>query len=310
MKNPLIITIGLLILTAASFGVYMTQKNIEENKFTQRDLLKVGTNNTTLWLYYDQSDVNSRNWSDFGSRSSRVLNTPYLNLCYQTIVMKNGSNYNVKVLAGLSDVALLLGGWNELPKSLQNPLATVGSAELNYIRARILRQFGGLWVNPSIIFLKSLPDITKSKSVIFFGTNKDETYNGTSSPSSDIMYSPEKENEIYIKLEEITLKRLTNYEGGKQFSNNDLKEISKTFDTITYMPSLEYSRKSNGRRIQLEDLLISKDTDVPNNVVYVPIDSKELTERQNFGWFLRMSENQILESDLLISSLFRMGLSN
>jgi hypothetical protein len=125
MANSLLIVIGVLTLTAITTGLYYSKDLIEEDMFKDRRLLSRGTNNKTLWLYYDQSDVNARWWADFGARSSRVLNTPYLNLCYNSIVKKNGTSYNVKVLAGLSDVAVLLGGWDKLPKPLQNPIKNV-----------------------------------------------------------------------------------------------------------------------------------------------------------------------------------------
>ena len=95
MNQSYLIVLGLLALTAVSAGLIINKKLIEEDGFNQRDLVNSGVDNTTLWLYYDQSDVNSRWWADFGARSSRVLNTPYLNLCYQSIVTKNGKKYNV-----------------------------------------------------------------------------------------------------------------------------------------------------------------------------------------------------------------------
>ena len=39
--------------------------------------------------------------------------------------------------------------------------------------------------------------------------------------------------------------------------------------------------------------------------VYVPIPWPELQERRAFGWFLRMREDQIMDSDLTVSHLFR-----
>jgi hypothetical protein len=70
---------------------------------------------------------------------------------------------------------------------------------------------------------------------------------------------------------------------------------------------VELSRKENGKRIQLEDLLASVDGRLPFNVisyqVYVPFMWKELRDREMFGWFLRMSEMQIMESDLAIKYL-------
>jgi hypothetical protein len=310
----LYVTVVILVITAASVGIYASQYNIDSKS---RDLKNIGVDNSTLWLYYDQSDVNSRWWSDFGSRSSRVLNTPYLNLCYETIAIHNGTQYNIKVLAGLSDVAILLGGWENLPKPLRNPIAPVGEAEINYIRARILRQFGGLWVNPSTIFINPLPDFTLEDKVIFFGTDKDETYattNGTHVPGTDLMYSPAPNNQIFVILEQLALDRINNSQGGKHFRHDikwDMLEVKERCNNpVAYMSNLEFARKQNGRRIQLEDLLINDTIPIPSDIVYVPIDNKELEERRNFGWFLKMSEDQILESTLFISQLFKISKSH
>lgn len=310
--EPIHITVVIVAVAAAFLGVYSSNKQIDEDLFNKRNLVSLDMDNTTLWLYYNQSEVNSRYWADFGARSSRVLNKPYLNLCYESIVLNTKDYYNVKVLAGLSDVALLLGGWDKLPKQLQNPIANVGEAELNYIRARILRQFGGLWVNPSTIFIRTLPDLTNQENVIFFGTDKEQTYstqNGTHVPDTKIMYSPEKNNRVFIELEALALQRISNSQGGKQFRHDikwDLLEIKERCDTpISYIPDLELARKQDGRRIQLEDFLTNQIIPIPQKAVYVPIDDIELEERRNFGWFLKMSETQILESSLFISELFK-----
>lgn len=308
------IALGLIALTAISAGVYYSSSLIEEDVYNSRHLLNIGSKNPIMWLYYDQSDVNSRYWSDFGARSSRVINTPYLNLCYESIVKHNGRKYTVKVIAGLSDLALLLGGWTELPKALQNPIAPVGEAELNYIRATVLRRFGGLWINPSCIFMKPLPELENN--VVFFGTNKDESYsdkNGTPVPSSDVMYSPIKDHPIFVELEELALNRIERREGGKQFRrdiNSDMNNILNNNDVV-YVPNAEFARKPCGRRIQLEDLLGSGTISLTRDAIYAPLDWSELQTRRNFGWFLRMSESQILESDLLVTRLFmKAGISN
>ena len=315
MAVPIIylITFGILAVTAATAGVYYSNKLIEADAFNSKNLLNQGTDNPPLWLYYDQSEVNSRWWQDFGARSSRVLHVPFLNLCYQSIAIHCGQTYNIRVIAGLTDLATLLGGWSQLPKSLQNPLASVQEAEMNWIRAKILKTYGGLWITPSSIFIRDLIDFSELKKVVFVGNDNKDTYadsNGTVAPGTNMMYAPIKEHAICVELEKVARERLERREGGSQFRHdisNDLRDVMKNnFDDYIYIPEFELSRKPNGRRIELEDLLGEGMIPITEtqDVVYVPIPFYELKRRLNFGWFLRMSEEQIVNSNLVISKFF------
>lgn len=313
IKSVYLITFGILLVTAASLGYYYSNTIIESDIFNKKNLLLDGTANPTLWIYYDQSDVNSRWWQDFGSRSSRVLHTPFLNLCYQSIAKHCGQTYNIRVIAGLTDLASLLGGWEELPKSLQNPLASVQQAEMNYIRAKLLKTYGGLWVTPSCIFVKDMPDFNKNetKEVIFVGMDTKDMLSdseGTLAPGTQVMYSPRKEHPIFVELERLSRERLERREGGTQFRHdisNDLRDVMRDYSgQYQYLPSLEFSRKPNGRRIELEDLLSKGKMPICSKAVYVPVYWYELKRRSNFAWFLRLSEDQIMSSELVVSNLF------
>jgi hypothetical protein len=136
-----------LFIIAAIYAFVHSKRIIEENVFMDKHLLKRGQEKPVLWLYYDTSDVNSRWWMDFGARSNRALNMPFLNLSYETIVAQNGSDYRIEVITGLPGVAALLGH-QALPSGLQNLVSTVNEAELNWIRAAVLAKFGGLWLDP------------------------------------------------------------------------------------------------------------------------------------------------------------------
>jgi hypothetical protein len=80
------------------------------------------------------------------------------------------------------------------------------------------------------------------------------------------------------------------------------------------LPTVELTRKgAAGRRIQVEDLLAAGQEGVlpfslTREAAYVPVPWPELEERRAFGWFLRMSEDQIMESDLAIKWLFKVAL--
>jgi hypothetical protein len=90
-----------------------------------------------------------------------------------------------------------------------------------------------------------------------------------------------------------------------------INEAQARENPIEVRPTAELARKGDaGRRIQIEDLLTAGQDgevhfDVSCTAVYVPIPWPEIQERRAYGWFLRMSEEQILGSDLVISALFR-----
>jgi hypothetical protein len=90
-----------------------------------------------------------------------------------------------------------------------------------------------------------------------------------------------------------------------------MREAAAAGAPIEVRPTAELTRKgAAGRRIQLEDLLAAGQEGVlpfaiTTDAVYMPIPWPEMKERRAFGWFLRMSEEQILESDLAISHVLR-----
>ena len=252
-------------------------------------------------------------------RSSRVINIPFLNLCYETIVKHNKTHFRVEVISGLSDLAGRLGGWEALPEPLRNPDAFVKEPELNWIRAAVLAKWGGLWVSPSTLWIDGLKPLPKDK-VVFFGMNTEETYATTTSvPALDVIWSPKPEHPVWMAWELAVRERLNFRTGGSEFRHDersDFAETLKTFpDQIQIIRLPEISRKgANRRRIELEDLIGATGSahstfEIPKDAAFLPIPLAELQQREKFGWFLRMSEDQILESDMVISHLFRKGLA-
>jgi hypothetical protein len=142
----------------------------------------------------------------------------------------------------------------------------------------------------------------------------DETYSGsagTAIPGFNALWVPTSEHPMFIEWAAITRERIQHKRGGQQIRHDekwDFVQFSSKYGGIMIDPHSELSRKADGKRLQLEDLLASGiDGQVPFNVyphsVYVPYSYKELQERRMFGWFLRMSEQQIMESDLSVSAL-------
>ena len=308
---------ALVSLVAIAIGVTMSQKMISQNNFESTDLFKRGLGLPAIWVFLDTSIPNSRNFSDFGARSSRALNLPFLNLCYESIAKQNSSSYRIQAISGLSGLAELLGGWSELPEKLQNPLVTLEPTDYSWIRAAILSKFGGLWVAPATICIRPFGKMPEKP--VFFGTDSSETFVGTAGtpvPNFQVAWSPKAEDPFWTAWEAISRKRLNTSGGGDTARGADKWEflaLAARFPDIDVRPLAEVGRKgAAGRRIQIEDLLAAgQEGDLPfeigANAMYVPLPWPELKDRRAFGWFLRMSEDQIAESDLVIRDLYRMA---
>jgi hypothetical protein len=312
--------VSLILATAVIGGWYVVSQKQIDDPIQDRHIMRRGMEMPVIWIYVNNSEVNARSWADFEARSSRVLNLPFLNLCYQTCAKANAGKYRVEVIGGLADLAVRLGGWNALPTPLRNPDAVVNEPELNWIRAAVLARFGGLWASPALIWLKPMGELPKNN-VVMFGSDDEVSFvgdGGTQAPSLRVAWSPIPEHPIWVDWERKVRTRLEKRAGGSEFRRDEMtdavdaiRQAEKRGEPIEVRPMAELTRKgAAGRRIQCEDLLAAGDAaDIPFDIraesIYVPIPWPEMKERRAFGWFLRMSEDQILESDLAVSHLFR-----
>lgn len=311
----ILLLILVVLLTGAFIYAFLYSKDlVKHNPFLDKHLLQRGMDKPVIWLYYDTSDVNSRDWSDFGARSTRALNIPFLNLCYESIVHKNKDLYRIEVIGGLAGAAELLGGWEHLPPGLRDPISPVNEAELNYLRTAILAKHGGLWLEPYCVCLKGFGKLPEDKTV-FFGTDLDETYAGsagTNVPGFRAIWTPKADHPMFKEWAAVCYERVAKKRGGDQIRGDvkwDFVRFSNEYvqTGLVVDPAAEGMRKKNGKRIQLEDLLASTDGKLPFDLcdytTYVPFPWKEMRDREMFSWFLRMSESQIMESDLAVKYL-------
>ena len=311
MKQALFLGLAALAVILAAYAGSNRRKNRIE---IRPETLKVGLNKPVLWVYYNNSDVNARQWSDFGARSSRVLNIPALNLFFESIVAKNGADYRVEVIGGLQDLSVRLGA-DALPESLRNPLASVGEAEEDWIRSAVLARFGGLWLSPSVVCL--CPFGPLGDKVVAFGQDSAPMYgSGRLVPGFRALWSPAPEHPLFVEWEARCRERLDGQLGGRQFrgdAKSDWKDLSAKHGAILNAGA-ELSRDpQTGKKLELEDVLAvgtegNIPFDLPETAVYVVVPAADLRDRRAFGWFLRMSEEQIMESDLVIRYLLEEGM--
>lgn len=299
MKSEQAIVIGVAAV-AVAIAAYLASKP-RETEITP-EMLKIGMDRPVIWVYYDDSQVNSRFWSDFGARSSRVINIPILNLCYESIVKAN-PEYRVEVIGGLQGVSELLDA--DMPSSLKNPRANVGPAQLDWIRTAILAKYGGLWLSNSVVCVKGfgkLPD-----NVVAFGQDDVPMY-GSSVPGFRALWSPKAGEPSFVEWEAMCRERLESQLGGLQVRGDAKSDWMQLFEGAEVRRGDELSRNSKTqKKLQLEDLFATQGgvLTVPSDAKYIVIPYDDLVNRSMFAWLLRSSEEQILASDMAISRVLR-----
>ena len=299
MKSEQAIVIGVAAV-AVAIAAYFASKPSETE--TTPEMLSIGMERPVIWVYYDNSQVNSRFWSDFGARSSRVINIPILNLCYESIVKAN-PEYRVEVIGGLQGVYELLDG--DMPSSLKNPRANVGTAQLDWIRTAILAKYGGLWLSNSVVCVKGfgqLPD-----NVVAFGQDDVPMY-GSAVPGFRALWSPKAGEPRFVEWEAMCRERLGSQLGGLQVRGDSKSDWVALFKGTEVRRGDEFSRDSKTqKKLELEDLFATqgKSLVIPCDAKYIVIPYDDLVNRSMFAWILRNSEQQILESDIAISKVLR-----
>ena len=307
-EQYIILGFGIAVVAAAAFWEARSgriRKGVEINT----DSLKIGLTYPKIWLYYNDSEVNAREWSDFGSRSGHVLNIPILNLFYQSIVAAN-RDYKVEVINGLTGVKELLGE-DALPTNLRRFGASVNVAEEDWIRTAVLAKFGGLWLSPSVVALKGFGPLPGDK-IVAFGVDDVPMYSSLC-PGFRALWVPKPSHPLMVKWEQAIKNRLNTQLGGLQVRGDAKSDWMNMFNgrpDVIVKVSEELGRNTKTqKKLELEDIFATQTGsvrfEVPCNAVYLVVPFKDLMDRRQFGWVLKSSEQEILESELVISDILR-----
>ena len=116
-----------------------------------------------------------------------------------------------------------------------------------------------------------------------------------------------------IKWEQIIKNRLDTRLGGLQVRGDAKSDWMNMFnersDVIIYKDKELGRNSKTQKKLELEDIFASStgipQFEIPCNAVYLVVPFKDLMDRHQFGWVLKSSEEEILESELVISSILR-----
>ena len=274
-----------------------------------------GKNRPKIWIH-SKYEVNARKWKNFQSRSSTDLNQPYLFLTVQSIINHCGNNFHICLIDDDS-FAKLIPGWNLSIAALADPMK---SQVREIAMLQIVYQYGGMIVPNSFLCLKNLVDVYQKGTLEdkpFFVENHNRHCNIVQEKRSnrfivDVkMMGAKKHSKVVRDLIAVLKENLSNghfsqhneFEGSMQYwlidalANNQISVIDGEYIGI---------KTKKKKPILVEDLMEENYLDIDHSRVYgVLIPSEEILNRPKYQWFAILPEEDVLESRMIISKLFK-----
>ena len=271
------------------------------------------TDKPILWLHIEYNK-NSRNWCSFGSRTTMELNMPYIYLTIQSIIKHCGADFHVCILDDYSFKKLLPDYDTDLQK-VANPIR-------EYLRTeailRILHHYGGIYMENSFICMRSIKEQYEAVETTGKPMVGEFSVKHYSESMEDFMPSMKfigcvKECPIIGELLEFSN---INRQNGLTFASAE-QEFNGTLDkhlliltqtgkmrlvdgVLLGTKSISGNSNSNNTtyKIDIEDILTnSPELELSPNALMFYIPRNEILERNRYNWVVRMSPEQILESN-------------
>lgn len=258
-----------------------------------------------LWIYINY-EYNSRKWSSFGSRSSTDLNQPYLYLTVKSIIQKCDNSFHICLIDDNSFMKLL-PKWKIDMNIISDPIK---SYMIDLGITKLIHKYGGMRIPPSFICMKNLASLydegTKNDNPFFceiVNRNVSSTYNDFC-PSLDFM-GANKDNPIIRDLINFMEKEISqDYTDEIKFLGSFDKwcQYYKNQRKINIIDGSFIGTKTrNNKQILIDDLLTNNYIEISKNIYGIYIPERELMKRLNYNWFLRMSPEQVLKGNMIIS---------
>lgn len=265
-----------------------------------------------VWWYVDDGQVNSREWMDWGARSTQEPNEPYLKICLARARDRWGTEFQVEPVIGRpAALKRLEAAGVKVPEGMIN---TPPYLWMNWCRASFLSSLGGLWLDGSVLPVGSGTELRGRLSgvdALTFGTDADE---GLGAPTGSVAaaglsagWAAVPGHPVWTALA-ADLSALVG-EGAPSWGAPEARRSLRTLwdrhfsGVVRVDREAEVSRDRYGVRLELDTLL--GQTDWPNGSkergLWVPFpEGRDGLERASpWLWFTRLSVEQIRESGFL-----------
>ena len=265
-----------------------------------------------LWWVVDDGEPNSRYWLDWGARLMKSPNSPFLNVHLKRCRQLNEKEFHIAPLIGRGAVHAVLS-----EKGVEVPAEAMiapGWLWRAWASSQMMAYVGGLWMDSYVLCIKPITPVLGEAKALRFGTDPEENLVGAGGKvghADNVFFALEEGSGLWLHYAQDLNKLMK----GGPLSWNAAKirrairylQDKHLSDTVPVVRSAEWSRFKSGKKIETEDLLdrfIEGINEMPpKEVVYVPLANDNLNRSVVNGWFLRLSENQLLEAKFLWAHL-------
>lgn len=258
-----------------------------------------------LWIY-NPYYTNSKHWLNFYSRRHRQDTYPIIEFCIETI------HYNCN-----NDFEIIIFNQDDLNKLIPEYLKTCRITKdetvfEDYVKFAILEKYGGFWMPCDTIMLHPLKASFDKYNKNFFLTFSRNNLNYVNNSGfSDKIIAAKAQNSVCKKMLEMIVKQRNNFGYALYFKN----DLNRYFNSIL-QDSLHYHFDYNGEQditnkfISAEHLFTVNYVDFKDKdyIKIVYLNLWYINDSPNYSYLLRMSKQQILDSNFLITKLLRLGL--
>ena len=313
MQN-LFILFFILIVLGILYRRFEDKREREENKdnydaiqnYLLDDVTLGKSKKPILWIHVPY-EYNSRKWLNFSSRSSFDLNQPYLYLTVRSIIKHCEESFTICIYDDNS-FGKLLPGWNIDMTRLSDPILS-NMRSLGMMK--LLYTYGGMHCPISFLCMKDLfglysKGIRENKMFICETLDRNSTSARMNFYPSTSFCGAQKENDTVARLCHYiqTISSHDHTTESKflgQFDRWCMKQIEE--GKINLIEGVEIGTKTiDERHIILDDLMSNHYLDLYQGTYGILIPSNELLSRLQYGWFVRSSPKQVLESDTIIGN--------
>lgn len=276
-----------------------------------------------IFCYWEDVHKSNENTVIFYSSQQSCLTKNYLPLCKQSLYLANAQDFLIVYLDQYT-IQNYLTAKDIYPFTFDNLNEYFPSIpqKTDFLRLILLYKYGGIWCDADIIFFKSMKpfvEMLEFYDYVGFGCYYNDCQSrddGYGYPANWVMMSRQHGKLITEALNELKrmirinpkIAELDYHCFGKELLKNMIEKLRKNKNyTYYHVSSKCIERDSNGYKWTNSRMMSDEDIDqkCDNELFFIPIynTAPGFPDR-----FLKLSTNEILQQNFLISKLFRKAL--